>query len=349
MATGEYHKETFDKDELAALGRAEETAPDAGKDEHEEEPKGPEPKEEPKETPKEEPKAEPKTEPKAEPTAEEKAAAEKQGLHVETDEKGHSYIVDEDGERIPPARWKEMYHAAKEGERTKEKLHLLKTLGPEKFYEVHPEERPADYVPPGQKVNPLDLTATYPQPNHPYQGLTLREIMRKDPDEGHNLLQNYEASQRTKGDIRQKEIAETTAEANEFASIIAKELFSKDSLEALTTEEAQTINGMIAPTYQWGVENGKGKYRLADIWRLKNKADPVKQEKAIKSLEAKPAVKSIGSGGEAPAATGFEAYEAMSEDQLTDKIDDMGEKELKKFFSKAPPSLRKKYPALPWK
>ncbi len=335
---GAYKEEEFTPEERAALGEAEPAAPVAEKAEPIE--KGPEPKAE--EKPAEDKSAEEKPA-EAEPTKEEQAAIDKKGARFED-----GYVIDEDGAKIPLERFRKIYYEAQEGIRTKEKLHLLKTLGPEKFYEVHPEEKPDDYVPLGQKVNPLDMRATYPQPDHPYQGLTLREIMKQDPEEGTNLLRNYEIVQRGKGDTRKREFEETAAEANEFASIVAKEMFSKDSLDALTLEEAETIKGLIDSTYQWGVTNGKQKYRLSDVWRLKNKADPVKQEKALKSLEKKPAVKSIGSGGGSAGLSGFEAYEAMTEDELTTTIDKMPDKKAAEFFKKAPDSLRKKYPKIPW-
>ncbi len=346
---GVFHEEQFDKEELAALGEAEGTVTDPVVKETV--PKeGPEPKEEPKETPKEEPKEEPKTEPKAEPTAEEQAAAKEQGFRVETDEKGHTYIIDEDGTKIPPKRFKEIYFEAQEGRRSTEKLKLLKELGPDEYYRVYPEEAPSTYRPPHERVDPLSLVAGRTNPAVPYQyeGMTLRDIMKADPDEGARLLESWREGQKTEVDTKTREIQETVAEADEFAAAVAKEIFNRDSLKALTPEEEKAINDLIPEVYKWGVDNGKSKYRLVDVWRLKNKADPVKQEKALKSLEVKPAVKSIGSGGGSAGLTGFEAYEAMSESELTDKIDAMKDKELREFYKKAPQSLRKKYPSIPW-
>jgi len=352
MGAGDYKKDEFDKDELAALGEVAETAPVAEKTEPIEK-EGPEPKEEPKEESTEEPKETPKEEPKAEPTKEEIAAIETKGARFED---GH--IIDEDGNKIPLKRFREIYFEAKEGERTKEKLHLLKTLGPDEYYRVHPDEKPADYRSPQQRINPLDLTVQRKVPNVPYQyeGMTLREVMQQDPDEGATLLEDWKAGQQQQVSTKDREIEENAKEAAEFAEIVAREVFSKD-LRSMTKEEAESedgkkmskaINDLIFEVYKWGAESGKHQYRLVDMWRLKNKADPVKQEKALKSLEQKPVVKSIGSGGGSVGQTGFEAYEAMSEDELTTKLDGMKDKELKEFYKKAPASLRKKYPSIPW-
>jgi hypothetical protein len=94
---------------------------------------------------------------------------------------------------------------------------------------------------------------------------------------------------------------------------------------------------------------------IADAYWLMNKEGLLKgaAEKAAaktnKNLTDRkgPASIDTGKGGEIK-ETGFEAYEKMTEEQLTAKIDAMTDKETAKFFKDAPDSLRKKYPSIPW-
>ncbi len=366
MGAGDFKKETFDKDELAALGEvapqsaaADKAVQEEKKVEEKIEKKEPESKAEEKIV--EEKPAE--TGQQVGPTAEEKAAAEKKGYRLETDEKGNQIFIDEDGEKIPPKRVKELWWQAKEGERIKEKLDLLKKLGPEEFFDLYPDEKPPGWTPPQREVkevNPLDLQ--YSHPGHEYNGKTLREIAQIDPDYAMEVSKKYYADQQKKvNDERESkrrrhasDLDQSTREATEFASIVSSEKFGKD-ISTLTVVEAAQINDFIRDTYIWGVQNKKLNYSISDMWILKQRADATdtktKQDKALKALEKenKAPVLSIGTGGGSAGLSGFEAYLAMSEENLTSAIGHIyNNKELRKFFKDAPEALRKKHPNLPW-
>jgi hypothetical protein len=358
MGQGDYKEDTFTDEEKAALGEAE-AAPDAEKAEPEE--KGPDTPDESKgeETPKEEA----KTEPAAEPTAEEQAAAEDQGFRIETDEKGHTYIIDDDGTKIPPKRFREVYREAKEGERTKEKFDLFKKLGPEGYYQAFPDERPEappepaprrEMIPPGTDIGALIVK----QPNGPYDGMTLRDVYQQDPVFATNLQTDFLLKQREAEDQRRGEAGrvkqEAATEIETFAESVAQEVFGK-SAKGLAKDEEAKVTDTIQQVIEWMHKTHRGGGNINDAYFLMNKEGLLKgaankaAAKTIKDLQNRqgPASIDTGKGGEAK-ETGFEAMEKMTEEQLTAKIDKMSDKDASKFFKTAPKALRAKYPGLPW-
>lgn len=361
MAVGDFKEETFDKDELAALGEAEVKAPDAAKDEPKKE-EGPEPEVKPEGEVA--PEVKPEAEPKGELTPEQKAAAEEQGLEVVTDEKtGKKYVIDEDGARIPPTRFKEIFWKAKEGERTKEKLDLFKKLGPEGYYQVYPEEKPEgtparepqrEAIPPDADLGSLIVK----HPNGQYDGMTLRDVFAVDPVFATRLQTEFlwnqkQASEKQRGEmdrVRQ----ESATEIETFANDIAKEMFGKEAT-TLSKEEEPKIAETIQTVLDWMRKTHRGGGVIADAYFLMNKEGLLKgaankaAAKTLKDLQDRKGPASIDTthGGDVK-ETGFEAYEKMTEAQLTAKIDGMNEKETRKFFKEAPKSLKAKYPGLPW-
>jgi len=367
---GDFQKETFDKDELAVLGEAEEKAPDAEKDEpKKDEGPGTQDQKPPdgEVPPEREVKVE--TEPKAEPTAEELAAAEDQGFRIETDEKGHTYIIDDDGTKIPPKRFREVYREAKEGERTKEKLDLFKKLGPEGYYRVYPYERPE--TPPVREVPreviPSDvdvggLLVQYephiPQDQRPYEGMTLRDVHEVDPVFATNLQTEFLWKQKQDVAVRMGEMnrvrQESATEIETFAGVIAKENFGKSVKELSKDEEGKVVD-TIQAVLNFMNNTGYGDGLMDHAYFLMDREGHLKgaankaAAKTLKDLQNRqgPASINTSTGGEVK-GTGFEAYEKMTEAALTAKIDGMNENETRKFFKDAPKSLRAKYPSIPW-
>lgn len=353
MGAGDFKQDEFSQEELAALGEAETTAPAAEKAEPATE-KEPEPESEATGAPETKDNTETKTE---QPNAEEKKEIEKTGARFE-----NGYVIDEDGEKIPLKRFREVYREAKDGERAKERLAELKRLGPEQFYQTYPDVAPAGYAPPITQfdIRAVGLIAQYDDPNHEFHGMTLGQIYAlgtpEAKQEAARLYRSWEAPQREAVEARKRAEAKTAEqnaqEASEFAAIVASEKFGKQDVNTLTADEVRQICEFIKETYLWGVKNGKQNYSVADMWSLRNRTEAAvsreKQEKALKSLEQKHVVGSIGSGGGSADPGGFEAYAAMSEDQLTAAIDRMKDRDAMKFFKDAPPSLRKKHPGLPW-
>ena len=361
MGQGDFKEEEFTDEEKAALGEAapakvDPPAPDAEKDEHEEGPE-PEAKPEGEVAPEEKPEAE-------QEQTETEIQAEEMGLEVVTDEKtGKQYIVDEDGARIPPKRFREVYREAKEGERTKEKLDLFKKLGPEGYYQAYPDERPAS-APEKTPDVPLDVdpwSLTVKQPDGPYDGMALRDVFNQGGDAAifaMNLRDQFMDSQRQKiaekagEESRLRQAAATEIET--FATDIAREMFGKEP-SAVTKEEEAQIGETIKAVTDWMLKTHRGGGVIADAYFLMSKEGILKKvseaaaQRALKSITDRkgPASIDTGKGGE-PKETGFEAYEKMTEEALTAKIDAMTDKDTAKFFKEAPDSLRKKYPSLPW-
>jgi hypothetical protein len=358
MGTGDFKTDEFSKEELTALGEAE-AAPAAEKAEPAETEPEPEANPEGEVAPEEKP----ETELKPEPTPEELAAAEDQGFRIETDEKGHTYIIDEDGERIPPKRFREVYREAKEGERTKEKFDLFKKLGPEGYYQAYPDERPAERpapepqretIPPDADIGSLIVK----QPDGPYDGMTLRDVYGVDPVFATNLQTDFRMQQRLDIEKQRGEQdrvkMEAATEIESFANDISKDLFGKES-KALSKDEDSKIAETIQTVLGWMSKTHRGGGNIADAYFLMNKEGLLKgaASKAaaatIKNLQDRkgPASIDTGKGGEVK-ETGFEAMEKMTEADLTKKIDGMSDKDAAKFFKTAPKALRAKYPGLPW-
>ncbi|MFH2076186.1 MAG: hypothetical protein ABIJ57_12710, partial [Pseudomonadota bacterium] len=271
---GDFQKETFDKDELTALGEAE-AAPAAEKAEPAPE-KGPEPEAEPEGEIT--PEVKPETEPKAEPTAEELAAAEDQGFRIETDEKGHTYIIDDDGTKIPPKRFREVYREAKEGERTKEKFDLFKKLGPEGYYQAYPDERPEgpvrepqrETIPPDTDIGALIVK----QPDGQYDGMTLREVYEIDPVFATNLQteflwQQKQEATRQAGEMDQMR-KESATEIETFAESVAQETFGK-AAKGLSKDEEGRVAETIQAVLDFMNTTHRGGGNISDAYFLMNK------------------------------------------------------------------------------
>jgi hypothetical protein len=298
-----------------------------------------------------------------EPSPEEKAAAEKQGFQIKTDDKGRQYIVDEDGAEIPPQRFAKVYHEAKEGERTKEKFDLFKRLGPEAYYKAYPDEKPTDYVDPKQQtavpqnVDVGSMRLSYP-PGTPadqrrYEGMTLREIYNEDPVYAIQLQTNYYKDQEKVATEQTNKIAkfrqDSETEISTFGSSMAKELFQKET-DDLTEEESATVKKRINDTIDFMTKTHRGGGILADAYRLMtmdSKLNDAKNKTAknvVNSLRKNP-VGHIGGGPSQPAA---DNYEALTEKQLAETVEGMSDEKKEEFYKKASPALRRKYPSWPW-
>lgn len=361
MGVGDYREDTFTDEEKAALGEAD-PAPAADVKAEPEAKEGPEPEAKPEGevTPEGE---KPEAEQKPEPTTEEKAAAEEQGFRIETDDKGHSYIVDDDGTRIPPKRFREVYREAKEGERAKEKLDLLKRLGTDAYYQAFPDEKPADYKAPASepvKQAPEDIgSLTVSQPGGPYDGKTLRELYDMGGEAAvlatqlhtNYLFEHRKAEERKAGELERVK-AEALKEIESFAGELAKEAFGKDA-PALSKDEEAEVEKTIGAVLDWMNKTHRGGGIIADAYFLMNKEGLLKKisesaaARALKSITDRKGPASIDTkaGGDVK-PTGFESYERMTEDQMLKAIDAMPEREFKKLLTDAPASLRRKFPGI---
>jgi hypothetical protein len=307
--------------------------------------------------------AETKIEPEA-LTEEEKKQAESTGFKVETDEKGRTYLVDEEGSKIPEKRFREIYRKYKEGETHKEKLDLIKQLGMDEFFKLYPDEAPQGYKPPDTKrtvttplpdgFNVLNLPVT----GGTYDGMTLREVMQQDPEEGTRMLNEWKDAQQA--EIRKQEETvfktqqEQQTDAFNFGMARAKELFGIDDASKLTPDHNRKLVLLGHEVLAWQKENNlqslgwEHAYKLMKHDELVEKARQEGASKTFKDLQkAGPASINTGAGGN-DKPTGWEAISGMTEKELGKHIEGLSDKESAKFFKEAPASIKAKYPSMPW-
>jgi hypothetical protein len=302
-----------------------------------------------------------KTEPPATPSADDLKVAENQGFQIKTDDKGRQYIVDEDGAEIPPKRFKEIYHGAKEGERTKEKFDLFKRLGPEAYYKAYPDEKPADYVDPNKPAEPAPTKETISSLKNrvisggKYDGWTLADVYQDDAFAALEIIDNYNQSKAKEAEAvraqqaRDEEgIKEKTQEGNLFMWDRAKELFKKDG--DYTPEEIKQVQNEYKTLGDWMRSNKKLHYSLKDAYQLmtmNTKINDAKNNTAknvVDSLRKQP----VGHINGGPGTVSADNYEALTEAQLAETVDKMSDEKKAEFYAKATPALRRKYPSWPW-
>lgn len=299
-------------------------------------------------------------------TEEEQKVAEQMGLRIE-----QNFIIDDEGTKIPAMRWKKLYAQYKEASRTsaealagkadlETKFKLFRELGPEKYFSIYPAEaprgegrQPAASAP--QQIDPLDMVAQYPDPQHQFHGLTLREIYQHDAGEARKLERAWEQANRraeldaeeAKRRVRQ----DSEDELNRFTKDMAKEYFDKE-VTAMTPEEERKVAEVIQQTLDFMKSSGRGGGKMHDAYFLMNRDQIIarEREKAGKAALAalnKPSIPSIGTAGR-PATSGMNRFAEMSADQMLDALNAMDDKAYQRFLKDAPPELRAKYPSLAW-
>ncbi len=304
-----------------------------------------------------------KTEPKPEevPTDEEKQAAEAQGFKL-LNENGKTYFIDDEGMKVPAKRFKAVYREREDAKRTIEekerKFNLFRELGPEKYYEVYPGEKPQGWKPPEkpkeEKVDFEDLGSMIVK-GGPHDGKTLNEVYQENPAYAQRLQYEYltaksheaESAKQTEERIRK----ESEEEVNAFTTQVSKELFGKET-EKLSPQEQVKVKDTIQGVLDWMHKTKRGGGMLADAYFLMNKDGIIADartkggKEALESLK-KASVPSVDTRGGAT-VSGFGAFEGMTADQLAAEVEKMNEKEYQKFMKEAPQTLRSKHPGLPW-
>lgn len=309
-------------------------------------------------------------------TEAERKAAESMGLRIE---KG--FIIDDEGTKIPEKRWKALYRRAMDAERKQKeastgrteierKFKLFQILGPDKYYDIYQDERPKDHKPAQQaaptqaakQADPFSLVAQYPDPNHPFHGMTLGDIYKQDPAEGRRLERAWEQGQQHKttaeqqkrdaaAQAKRKAIQDSEKEVKEFHASLAKEMFSKEA-DALSQEEDEKVRQTIQQTLDFMKKTGRGGGNIQDAHLIMNRDEILKNAKATGGKAALASlqrghVPSIGTGGGA-ATTGADALEAMTSDQLARHIEGMSERAYMAFLKNASPALKAKHPSIAW-
>lgn len=307
--------------------------------------------------------------PKPEHTDEEKLAIEAEGAKVEVDAKsGKTWIIDDEGTRIPLTRWRKLYHEAQEAKRGQEestrKLTLFRELGADRYYEIYPQEKPADYRPAGkpaeQGAPQAAEVANYGSMvvnGGPHDGKTLNEVYAEDPAYATSLLNSHLDGQRqaaaAQAEAQSRILQESEREINDFTAQLSSELFGKQA-DKLTKDEERRVEATIQETLAWMAKTGRGGAVIADGYFLMNR------EKILTDAEArggKKALESLAKGGGAPPSIGggggggtpvMGAYESYTAEQMAAAIENMTDAQAAKFYREATPEIRKKFPGLPW-
>jgi len=233
-----------------------------------------------------------------------------------------------------------------------QKLDLLKS-DPDAYYAKYPDEKPEEKQ---QLADTVDEGALIIEGGK-FDGQTLNAVFQQDPISANKIYFNYLKDQDRQAESREAEAErikkESDAEIAEFSDSTARELFNKD-FKTLTVEEFKEVEKVMGDTLSWMQQTGRGGGVIMDAHYLMNMGN---QEKKAAAQGARDVIDATNKGNikvitsDVPGSdglTGYEAYEAMSPDQLADEMDGWTEDKYNKFLKEAPKSLKKKYPDIPW-
>jgi hypothetical protein len=335
--------EQFTKEELVTLGEVEaEPSKEAP-----EEAKEPEKAEATEEKGSAEVK-EPETEQAAEPT--ESATEGKEETQEDEEDLTEPVKVQK---RINKLTW--------ERRETERKLDLLKRLGPDKYFEVYPDEKPKDSPPP--QTAKVDRVLSFSEALNlrvnggTYDGKTLAEVYQENPVIATDMYIDLRDKQRdaiAQANMSQVKLREESEkEITTFSRTLSKEMFEKD-FETLTEDDGKRIEVVIADVLDWMEKTGRGGGRIEDAYFLMNKENLIKNAKSdgakslVKNLKQGSVASVKGQKDGAAKKTGYEAYDGMSDNQFRATINSMTDKTYRDFINKAPQSLKEKFPKVDW-
>jgi len=262
---------------------------------------------------------------------------------------------------------------------TKRELELIKTLGVEKYYELHPDKAPADYKAPAPKnTQPTPAqVSTQIQDTSPaaaanlivdsgtHKGKTLAEVQKVDPMAAADLYISWKLNtERANDEVRAEQAKQATAAEEEkaqaerdvstFKETFAKNHYGKEDLKALSSDEVAGVDGALQQVIDFisDPKNHTTNLDVAYTYLFKDKII----EDALKNgarnlgnkLKQNPGHTVQGGSGDRPAGNKWESFEQMSEHQMVSKMNNMSEKEYGGFLKDAPQSLKDKFPGIDW-
>ena len=254
----------------------------------------------------------------------------------------------DDDAPVPLKRFNQVYGEMKT---TTEKFDLFKRLGPDKYYEVYPDEKPEEIEEIPKEPVSISEAADMVINGGPYDGKTLGQVAETDPLSAMAMYDEYRAEQRKQIEDDNRLITESETEETSFKSEQAKELFEKE-YSTLSATEQDKIDEVVSSAVNWMRSTGRGGGNLFDAHYLMNRESELSVAKgtaAASAVEAigKGTVQSI-SGTKGSAQTGFEVYINLTRDQLKDELEKMSESAKADFYAKAPANLKNKFSDLPW-
>lgn len=199
--------------------------------------------------------------------------------------------------------------------------------------------------------------------SHPYNGKTLGEIFDLDPAMAYQIdpyrattiqLGKAEASRTValeeeaqRSAIRTQIKQERTDFGNEFAQSQFKSAYS-----SLTPDQQSQIDDLTVKVEEWMVENGKVGITISDGYYLMDRAGHASRivKDLVKTATQQKVVNVRGKKEEGGEGDGPDAdMSKWTEDQMMAHLEGMSRSERVAFYAKAPKSVQKAFPSLPWK
>lgn len=245
-------------------------------------------------------------------------------------------------------------HLTWEREETKRKLDLFKRIGPEKYYEVYPDEKPDNFQPDGARKEEVEDYESMLITGGSYDGWTLGDLAKEKPLLATKMLNEYLDGQRqAREEAAKKETLSKEAwrtDVNTFGENLATDLYGKGGKD-LSDDERKKVTDVIWQVDEWMRKNRKTGYSYSDAYLIMNKDNLIKDAtgKAISGVVGALKKSPVGSvSGKAGSGSASTNWDDMSEADLERAIMGMNDRETEEFYSKASPALRKKFPSMPW-
>lgn len=188
-----------------------------------------------------------------------------------------------------------------------------------------------------------------------FDGKTLNEVYAINPGKAMKLYNDYvkdeDAAEAKETAGKQERIDAADKDIKEFTIAQKNELFGDK--DELSDEEATQLAKVVEDTLVFIETTGRAS-SMSDAHFLMNRkahlasAASGAAQSVANSLDqgaSQVHVSTAKGGGD---ETGFEAYEAMSEEKLESVIDDWDDEKVSDFYKNAPKSLRNKHPNIPW-
>lgn len=269
---------------------------------------------------------------------------ENEGDSQETGEEGTEEVKDEEPDYDELAR----------------KHELLKSLGPEGYYKLYPDEAPTEdkeTEEPEKKEPQPDEVLGLTLDDGPYKGKTLREVFKEDPAYATGVYVNHTkeldriAQQEEKA--RSSRLSEAQAEIDSFSGNLAKDLFNKD-MGKLTEKEVKAVEARVTEVLDWMEKTKRGGGVLSDAYALMNLESNLKNVRreaagrAAKVMTEHVVPSTSGGDHFEGNEKGYDKFLEMTESQVAATIERMDDSEYKSFLKRASKELRSKFPKVPW-
>lgn len=202
----------------------------------------------------------------------------------------------------------------------------------------------------------------YDDPKHPFHGKTLGEIYKMNPREAFAIdpylatqIQNDESYKASQEQTRQQEaVAQAEREEKEFAEEYAKLTFNDRPYDQLKPEEQAQVEAMIDKVEDWMIANHKFGITVQEAYIImdhKNLLAKTSSNASRKVIDAatRGGVRTVSSKSDGGGNNAGGDMSKWTDDQMMKHIDGLDtDAKFNDFMAKAPDSVRKAFPSLPW-